>query len=241
MAETARKAMRHSLQKQNQPQTASNPARSRTPSPARTYHAHIDLQRTLGNQSTRRFQKKRNVGAPEDKNEQEADRIADQPMRTPTQRSETGAAAQAAVPSIVHEALHAPGHPLDSGTRAFFEARLGYDLGHVRVHTDRQAADSARAVDALSYTVGRDVVFAEGEYAPQTSQGKKLLAHELTHVAQQGGAAPTLQRQAGGGAAAPRRAIRSRPLPDATPHRITRRPSKRRPKPPSTKFTRATA
>jgi hypothetical protein len=126
------------------------------------------------------------------------------------QRAETGDATQTAVPSIVHDALHSPGHPLDSDTRAFFEPRLGYPLSQVRVHTDRPAAASARAVEALAYTVGRDVVFAEGEYAPQTSQGKKLLAHELTHVVQQRGAAamPMLQRQAGGGAApAPRYSV----------------------------------
>jgi hypothetical protein len=65
------------------------------------------------------------------------------------------------------------------------ESRLGYDFGRVRVHTDATAAESARAVDALAYTVGRDLVFASGQYAPGTGTGRKLLAHELVHTVQQ--------------------------------------------------------
>jgi hypothetical protein len=66
------------------------------------------------------------------------------------------------------------------------EARFGHDFSQVRVHTDEPAADSARAVNALAYTVGRDVVFDRGCYAPRTAEGQRLLAHELTHVVQQG-------------------------------------------------------
>jgi len=77
------------------------------------------------------------------------------------------------------------GRPLDSATRAFFEPRFGTDFSHVRVHTDSHAAASARSVNALAYTVGHDVVFGAGQYAPQTSEGRHLLAHELTHVVQQ--------------------------------------------------------
>ncbi|CAG0930516.1 hypothetical protein TFLX_01799 [Thermoflexales bacterium] len=80
-----------------------------------------------------------------------------------------------------------------------------YDFGQVRVHTDAQAAKSARAVNALAYTVGRDVVFAAGQYAPGTATGQHLLAHELTHVVQQAnpsGPAP-LQRQVDPAAPAP--------------------------------------
>jgi len=92
----------------------------------------------------------------------------------------------AAAPPIVHEALRSPGQPLDAATRATLEPRLGHDFSHVRVHTDAQAAASARSVNALAYTVGRDVVFDAGQYAPSTPHGQRLLAHELTHVAQQG-------------------------------------------------------
>ncbi len=93
-------------------------------------------------------------------------------------------------PPIVHEALRSPGQPLDAATRATLEPRLGHDFSHVRVHTDAQAAASARSVNALAYTVGRDVVFGAGQYAPSTPHGQRLLAHELTHVIQQGTASP---------------------------------------------------
>lgn len=92
------------------------------------------------------------------------------------------------VPPVVHEVLRRPGQPVDAATRAFMEARFGHDFSGVRVHADGKAAESARAVDALAYTVGRDVVFAMGKYAPSTSMGQSLLAHELAHVVQQGGA-----------------------------------------------------
>jgi hypothetical protein len=91
------------------------------------------------------------------------------------------------VPPIVHEVLHSPGQPLDRATRAFIEPRLGRDFSDVRVHTDAKAAESARTVNALAYTVGHDVVFSAGQYAPQTSEGRRLMAHELTHAAQQRG------------------------------------------------------
>ncbi len=88
------------------------------------------------------------------------------------------------VPPIVHEVLHSPGQPLDATTRAFFEPRFGHDLSKVRIHTDARAAESARAVDALAYTVGQNIVFGATHYAPETKSGRKLLAHELTHAAQ---------------------------------------------------------
>jgi hypothetical protein len=99
------------------------------------------------------------------------------------------------VPPIVHEVLRSPGQPLDGTTRAFMEPRFGHDFSRVRVHTDAKGAESAIAVNALAYTVGRDVVFGEGQYAPETSQGRKLIAHELMHVIQQSGAAGTIQKQ----------------------------------------------
>jgi uncharacterized protein DUF4157 len=88
------------------------------------------------------------------------------------------------------------GEPLNHETRALMEPRFGADLSHVRVHTNRAAAESARSVHALAYTIGRDIVFGAGQYAPQTSVGQKLLAHELTHFIQQSSATfqPVLQR-----------------------------------------------
>jgi Domain of unknown function (DUF4157) len=90
-----------------------------------------------------------------------------------------------AVPSIVYEVIRSPGHPLDPATRAFMEPRCGHSFGEVRVHNDTRAAESARAVNAVAYTVGRDVVFGAGQFAPHSHEGRKLIAHELTHVVQQ--------------------------------------------------------
>jgi hypothetical protein len=101
------------------------------------------------------------------------------------QRRSAGRSEPSTAPPIVHEALRSSGQPLDAQTRAFMEGRFGHDFARVRVHTDERAAESARAVDALAYTVGRDVVFDAGRYAPQTRAGQHLLAHELAHVMQQ--------------------------------------------------------
>jgi outer membrane protein OmpA-like peptidoglycan-associated protein len=90
-----------------------------------------------------------------------------------------------AVPSIVHDVLRSPGQPLDMPTRAFMEPRFGADFGGVRIHTDARAAESARAVRALAYTVGNHLVFGEGRYQPGSQGGKRLLAHELVHAIQQ--------------------------------------------------------
>ena len=98
-------------------------------------------------------------------------------------------------PSIVHEALSAPGKPLDAATRAFMEPRFGHDFSRVRVHDGALASASARAVRAEAYTVGRDVVFREGMFDPSTPAGKRRLAHELAHVAQQLRTRPVVQRR----------------------------------------------
>lgn len=90
-------------------------------------------------------------------------------------------------PSSVHDVLRSPGQPLGQATRDFFEARFGQDFSRVRVHYGTQAAASAREVNALAYTVGSNVVFAAGQYAPGSRAGERLLAHELTHVLQQTG------------------------------------------------------
>jgi hypothetical protein len=87
------------------------------------------------------------------------------------------------------------GDPLPTPVRSFMESRFGADFGGVRVHTDAHAHGLARAVDAQAFTVGRNVVFGAGHYAPETEQGKRLLAHELTHVIQQQGAGSSVQRQ----------------------------------------------
>lgn len=89
------------------------------------------------------------------------------------------------VPPIVRGVLRASGQPLDPDTRAFMEPRFGHDFSGVRVHSDAEAAKSARAVNSLAYTVGSSIVFDKGQYKPHTPAGKRLLAHELTHTIQQ--------------------------------------------------------
>jgi hypothetical protein len=98
------------------------------------------------------------------------------------------------IPPIVNEALNSPGQPLDLGVRTFFEPRFGHDFNKVRIHTDAKAAESARNVNALAYTMGSDIVFRAGQYSPENTDGKLLLAHELVHVVQQNGSIG-LQRQ----------------------------------------------
>jgi Domain of unknown function (DUF4157) len=100
---------------------------------------------------------------------------------------------QGAIPSIVHEVLSSPGRSLDPAVRAFMEPRFGYDFSQVRVHADAEAAESARAVSALAYTAGQNMVFGESKYEPNTRAGRELLAHELAHTLQ--------QRDAGGASA----------------------------------------
>ncbi|MFT3771449.1 MAG: DUF4157 domain-containing protein [Minicystis sp.] len=85
----------------------------------------------------------------------------------------------------MEQALSGGGRPLDAPMRAYFEPRFGFDLSEVRIHTDTRAEASAQAVNALAYTAGQDIVFNRGEYAPGTAGGRRLLAHELTHVLQQ--------------------------------------------------------
>ena len=90
--------------------------------------------------------------------------------------------------------LRGGGQPLSPSLRAYFEPRFGHDFSSVRLHTDANGATAARSVSAKAFTLGSDVAFAAGQYSPETTSGKRLLAHELTHVVQQGGAQSTVQR-----------------------------------------------
>src|SRR2546429_5056842 len=89
-------------------------------------------------------------------------------------------------PSLVKNVVGSGGgSPLDGDTKGFMESRMGADFSDVRVHTDAKASESARSVQAHAYTVGSDVVFQSGQYTPENDSGKRMLAHELTHVVQQ--------------------------------------------------------
>jgi len=116
------------------------------------------------------------------------------------QRKAAGSVAQSEAPPMVHHVLRSPGQALEPSVRSFFESRFGRDFGSVRVHADAPSAESARSVDALAYTVGNHLVFSRGSYDPSAPEGRKLLAHELAHVVQQGKSdeiddAPLVRRQ----------------------------------------------
>ncbi len=101
------------------------------------------------------------------------------------QKKSEGHAQARGVPPVVGEVLNSAGRPLDAGTRTLMESRFGHDFSRVRVHAAARAAESAEAGGAAAYTVGRDISFGPGRYAPGTAEGRRLLAHELTHVLQQ--------------------------------------------------------
>lgn len=105
--------------------------------------------------------------------------------KEPLRRKASGGADVHGVPSIVHDVLRSPGQPLAGRTRTFFDTRFSHDFSGVRVHADSHAAESARAVNALAYTVGKQIVFGAGQFQPESTSGKHLLAHELAHVVQQ--------------------------------------------------------
>ncbi len=143
------------------------------------------------------------VGQSNDGLEQQADRVAEQVSASPAKNPIPAIAASkqgaAGMPQAAPSILQSSGKPLDAATRSMIEPRLGRNLSAVRVHTDRQAAQSAQAMRAEAYTAGNHIAFNHGKYAPDTAGGKQLLAHELTHVVQQGsatGSAPAIQRKA---------------------------------------------
>ena len=92
---------------------------------------------------------------------------------------------QPTTPPIVQEVLSSKGLSLYTPTRSFMEQRFGKDFSKVKIHTGDKAEESAHAVNAMAYTVGQNIVFGRGQFAPETNEGKHLLAHELVHVIQQ--------------------------------------------------------
>lgn len=153
------------------------------------------------------LQAKLKVNAPGDRYEREADRVAEQVMRMPAlavqhscacgggclrcqmepAQDGSGGGAHSVQLASVTGVLAAPGQHLDAGTQGFMESRFGHDFSQVRVHTGSAAERSSQALNARAYTVGNNIVFGSGQFAPNTSEGRKLLAHELTHVVQQRG------------------------------------------------------
>jgi len=147
------------------------------------------------------FQRKLSIGAANDVYEQEADRVADQVMAN-SARSDIGKAPpyiqrykvpsggqENSVPDTVEQTLARAGQPMEPALRQDMEQRFKRDFSRVRVHSGTSAGQSASDVSARAYTSGNHIVFGEGQYAPGTSTGRRLIAHELTHVVQQSGSA----------------------------------------------------
>jgi len=153
------------------------------------------------------LQRQLSIGASDDPLELEAERAAAQVMSgerahpsssgvSPAlHRATTAPASPLQAPVSVGHTLASAGEALAPAARQFFEPRFGHDFGQVRVHHDAQAAVSAREVGAEAYTVGRHIVFGHDRYAPASTAGRHLLAHELTHVVQQGHSAPHTMRR----------------------------------------------
>jgi uncharacterized protein DUF4157 len=197
-------------------------------------HPLQNLQRSIGNQAVQRLirssfiQATLHVSSPGDQLEQEADRVADAVTRMPDPRDNSGLTISnpARLSSLNRrcsecekevgrgpameshiERLRGGGRQMPESLRAYFEPRFGHDFGRVRLHTGSDAAEAAQTIDAKAFTVGNDVAFGAAAYSPETAAGRRLLAHELTHVIQQTGGTPgwlhaarqglTIQRQTG--------------------------------------------
>ncbi len=132
-------------------------------------------------------QRKAILGAVDDPLEREADETADRVMGMNLGAGEGMEASRRGVPQA--HTTEGVGTPLPPEARAYFEPRFGYDFSTVRLHANRDADEAARGMRARAFTVGRDIVFGSGEYAPATVAGRRLIAHELAHVVQQGSGA----------------------------------------------------
>src|SRR2546425_7571172 len=206
--------------------TTDSSGRSRTvpPSPASaTAEGVAPVQTAIGNRGVqdllrrRQLQAKLRVGSTGDTFEEEAERVATQVSSSSAkchcagtcsscQEDKVGLVQRAARPGATSREASLPdqfvtrlgaGDPLASGARAEMEARFGRDFSAVRVHSDNQAAAVARSIGARAFTAGQEIAFDRGEYRPETPDGRRLLAHELTHVTQQEGWVPTVQRDTG--------------------------------------------
>jgi hypothetical protein len=198
------------------------PLQTATPKPLQTAGTNLILQRKCacgagassltgecGECSKKKMvglQMKLRINEPGDMYEQEADRVAEQVLAKPAhpdvssappriQRYAGQTTGQAdTAPASVDHVLASSGRPLDPALRQDMEQRFGHDFSRVRVHSGGAAEQSALEVNANAYTVGSNIVFGAGRFAPGTNEGRRLIAHELAHVVQQSGSAGVLQR-----------------------------------------------
>jgi len=161
-----------------------------------SYSAKNDSSAAGNNSHALFFQPKLTINQPNDVYEQEADTVADKVMQgssaNPTffspsvvQRKEDSTQTMVSPQTGQYVSSLSGGKALGNEEKSFFESKMGYDFSNVRIHNDSEADQSAKSLHALAYTHGNDIVFANNQYQPNTSEGKKLMAHELTHVIQQ--------------------------------------------------------
>ena len=166
------------------------------------------LQQTYGNKHIQRMiQAKLKISQPNDKYEQEADRVADEVMRIPEPQAQqkqeregkegedgeillTKSVPDQAikVPPVLEsriDSIRGSGQPVPKSVRAFFEPWFSYDFSKVRIHAHDPAGEMASMLRARAFTFGRNIVFGVGQYSPDTMDGRQLIGHELAHVVQQ--------------------------------------------------------
>lgn len=184
-----------------QREVQANTGKSATPSAATT-SLPLFLRNSSHTSTYPTAQPKLAINPPGDRHEQEADRVADQVMQKPGPAVQhlpeneinelpQSKASPGQTPHVSNamaeqiQELRGGGHALDPSSRAYMESRFGRDFNQVRVHRDNRAANLAQSMNAKAFTIGHDVVFGSGEYSPNSHSGRKLIAHELTHVNQQ--------------------------------------------------------
>ncbi len=175
--------------------------RPERPQPLSPLQPILRLQQNVGNWSVAQLlrsqesQERLTVSRPDDIAEREAERVADQMERGADQFNDHNAC---------RTKIEAGDH-LPPSINAFFKSRFNYDISGVRIHNDARATEAAESLNARAFTLGNDIVFGAGQFAPATAPGRRLLAHELTHVMQQsrgvsglrGSASPTSQAASG--------------------------------------------
>lgn len=181
----------------------------KAPPPRAPCHPILQLQQHAGNDAVQQIlhsgakHSRLEVTSPEHPAEREAEQITDQIMRSSAMERDSHApalrvandSAPATRSGMLEGAPRSSGRPLDPALRDFFEPRFGQSLEHVRIHTGAEAARSARLFEARAYTTGDHIVFDAGTYAPGTTEGRRLIAHELSHVVQKGfDARPLIRR-----------------------------------------------
>lgn len=177
---------RHSIPKPRRKSSRDADVKKQNARKQSTAHPIMKLQQAAGNQAVQRLLRSSYLQR-KLPDSSAADQIEQQPASSKAQ----------GVQSQI-DSLKGGGQPLPPTLRTYFESRFEHDFSGVRIHAGAQAEEAAQSLNAEAFTVGHDVAFAAGQYSPETDEGQRLLAHELTHVIQQNGSSQgTIQRQTG--------------------------------------------